>query len=507
MACNFGRNEILTDVALYLQTVLVAESLSERAEIQRQQLLEKLTNREMSPARTPYMDMNGRSKGLIMKSNSFACLHQQAAYEELCSNQPIYNNVPYEDDILNYEPYVIGCNGYGPPSKHHLNAKRHSAPNSGGGGIADNGNLSTGSLCKTALNGSSSLSSRSNSDSSESSKSEVIYVSANAVKYSASKYGPLTKREKILFVDHTKKYWAAVLSSTMYVYNGEKELKPCLVVNLEGYTARDAAGGGNRNKDWVFEVVCPGKKTYQFIAQNQNDLHSWIEAINNSCSKSSTPEIEQLSPSPICFKQELLPNRELPVPPAAATDDTSAQDYYYDKPNPIIRPVNLYENGTDDVDMIESIYHFIDESKQEKDTLPKVDKQFWDGDTSYYNIPNNIPVPVPVKEDRNNNEYDDYFAEKETSYDIITNEEREMAVADQVLGVQQIIQKIEEINSKKTSPLLRRKSQPKNNGLMRNSTPIYTTDEFYEPMKVMKNIQPNNNIAAVVGSQSFRKSR
>jgi hypothetical protein len=54
---------LFTDVALYLQTVLVAESLSERAEIQRQQLLEKLTNREMSPARAPYMDMNGRSKG------------------------------------------------------------------------------------------------------------------------------------------------------------------------------------------------------------------------------------------------------------------------------------------------------------------------------------------------------------------------------------------------------------------------------------------------------------
>jgi hypothetical protein len=70
------------------------------------------------------------------------------------------------------------------------------------------------------------------------------------------------KREKILFVDHTKKYWAAVLSCTMYVYNGEKELKPCLVVNLEGYTARDA-GANNRTKDWTFEVVCPGKKTYQ----------------------------------------------------------------------------------------------------------------------------------------------------------------------------------------------------------------------------------------------------
>lgn len=190
--------------------------------------------------------------GLIMKSNSFACLHQQAAYEELCSNQPIYNN---EDDILDYEPFTT-YNGYS-PAKQHLNGKRHSAPNGG------DSTSSIGSLHKSAMN-SSSLSSRSNSDSSECSKSEVIYVSANAVKYSASKYGALMKREKILFVDHTRKYWAAVLSSTMYVYNGEKELKPCLVIHLEGYTARDANGSsGNRNKDWIFEVVCPGKKTYQ----------------------------------------------------------------------------------------------------------------------------------------------------------------------------------------------------------------------------------------------------
>ncbi|VVC44908.1 Hypothetical protein CINCED_3A022943 [Cinara cedri] len=437
------------------------------------------------------MDMNGRSKGLIMKSNSFACLHQQAAYEELCTNQPIYNN---EVDILDYEPFTT-CNSYSPTKP--LNGKRHSAPNGRGDSA-----LSMGSLNKSTMNG-SSMSSRSNSDSSECSKSEVIYVSANAVKYSASKYGALMKREKILFVDHTRKYWAAVLSSTMYVYNGEKELKPCQVVHLEGYTARDANGSsGNRNKDWTFEVVCPGKKTYQFIAQNQNDMHSWIEAINSSSSKPSTPEIA-LSPSPICFKQDLLPNRELPVPPAA--DDRTIQDYCYDKPNPIIRPVNLYENAVDEVDT-ESIYQFIDESKRENDIiLPKIDKQFWDGDTSYYNIPSNIPVPVQTKEDdNNNNDYDDYFSEKEANYDIITNEECEV-IADPVLGVQQIIQKIEEINNKTTLPFLRRKSQPiKSNSLIRNSTPVYTAaDEFYEPMKVTKNI-PNN---AVVSSQSFRKSR
>jgi len=106
----------------------------------------------------------------------------------------------------------------------------------------------------------------------------------------------------------------------------------------------------------------------QFIAQNQKDMHSWIEAVNNSSSKPPTPEIMH-SASPICFKQELLPNRQLPVPPTA---DFPIQDYFYDKPNPIIRPVNLYVDPTDEVDTDESIYHFIDESKREKDTTPKV---------------------------------------------------------------------------------------------------------------------------------------
>lgn len=54
------------------------------------------------------------------------------------------------------------------------------------------------------------------------------------------------------------------------------------------------------------------------------------------------------------------------------------------------------------------------------------DKRFLNGgDTSYYNVPSSIPVPVvvPTTEDRNNNDYDGgYFtAEKETCYDIITS--------------------------------------------------------------------------------------
>lgn len=58
---------MFADVVLYLQTVLVAESLSERAEIQRQQLLEKLSKKEIPSGRGSYMDMNGRSKGKHFK--------------------------------------------------------------------------------------------------------------------------------------------------------------------------------------------------------------------------------------------------------------------------------------------------------------------------------------------------------------------------------------------------------------------------------------------------------
>jgi len=59
---------IFVDVVLYLQTVLVAESLSERAEIQRQQLLEKLSIKEIPSTNGSYMDMNGRSKGKNISS-------------------------------------------------------------------------------------------------------------------------------------------------------------------------------------------------------------------------------------------------------------------------------------------------------------------------------------------------------------------------------------------------------------------------------------------------------
>lgn len=94
-------------------------------------------------------------------------------------------------------------------------------------------------------------------------------------------------------------------------------------------------------------------------------MHSWIEAVNASCSKPSTPDsVTHSSPPVLCFRLDQLPaNRELPVPPGAGVP----LDYCYDKPNPVIRPVNVYENPVDGDETDESIYHFIDESKRDRD--------------------------------------------------------------------------------------------------------------------------------------------
>lgn len=175
------------------------------------------------------------------KSNSFSCIHQ--AYEDIGKiNQPTYIN---EGEIQDENDSYYNTNDYCPLN--YIRENSHSVSNSGDGG----------STISTSIESSQSI------ESYESFKSDP-YPSAITVKYSARIYGTLMKRDKILFVDHSRKYWVAVISSAMYVYNGEKELKPCLVVNLDGYTARETIGG-NRNKTWVFEVVCPGKKSYQVI--------------------------------------------------------------------------------------------------------------------------------------------------------------------------------------------------------------------------------------------------
>lgn len=92
---------------------------------------------------------------------------------------------------------------------------------------------------------------------------EVLAMSASALRYAAAKSGTLGRKEKFLFVDHTKLYWVAVLNQTLFVFNNDKDSKPLYDLDITGYQARPVAITTNNKNDFKFELVSPGKKTHQ----------------------------------------------------------------------------------------------------------------------------------------------------------------------------------------------------------------------------------------------------
>lgn len=109
----------------------------------------------------------------------------------------------------------------------------------------------------------SSASNNCSSKSTSNSQPEVLTVSASALRYSATKCGLLSRKEKFFFLDHYKQYWAGLLGHSLYVYSSDKDAKPILEVDVEGYQARPVGLKDSPKKDSSFEIFCPGNKTYQ----------------------------------------------------------------------------------------------------------------------------------------------------------------------------------------------------------------------------------------------------
>ncbi|KAI5693660.1 hypothetical protein M8J76_005045 [Diaphorina citri] len=228
---------------------------------------------------------------------------------------------------------------------------------------------------------------------------EILSISASALKYSAARCGNLLKKEKILFVDHFKKYWVALVNGYLYLYNNDKDSKACSVINVEGdredggsvYTARPSM---SKEKEHLFEIVAPGQKTHYFAANCSADLDLWISAINqcgqnnNNTKSSPTPSTNStpsgnnfsapsggLRQSPPGSRPGSDTSRELPSLPVQTAPDSCEQ--YYDEPDALIRPVlHNYEHMVNQ----DSLYNEIDESESVSE--------------NYYNIASH-PVPNP----------------------------------------------------------------------------------------------------------------
>lgn len=81
-----------------------------------------------------------------------------------------------------------------------------------------------------------------------------------------NKCGPLWKKEKFIFLEQWRRCWAGVYGHVVLLYNSERDAKPVASFDIRGFEARPLATNNQKDpkkKDSTFEIICPGKKTYQ----------------------------------------------------------------------------------------------------------------------------------------------------------------------------------------------------------------------------------------------------
>jgi len=108
------------------------------------------------------------------------------------------------------------------------------------------------------------------SPSSTSGRSDDIWkvnLPFSETKSTALKHGPLQRKEKGVFSDQWRKYATVLHRHFLCMYTSEQGAKPYDSINIQGFIARPVPNSKNEpKKNSVFEIVCPGKTSYQVYA-------------------------------------------------------------------------------------------------------------------------------------------------------------------------------------------------------------------------------------------------
>ncbi|KAK3086437.1 hypothetical protein FSP39_018421 [Pinctada imbricata] len=125
-------------------------------------------------------------------------------------------------------------------------------------------------------------------DNDEYADSNIPVIAASDIKYPLIE-GFLEKKQKrgtLFGAPRLQKRWCAIKASTMYYYESQKEKKQHGAFYLNGYSfelAPDVVDKKDASKkDLSFQLVSVGKRTYQFVALNKDDLDKWKEAIQKA---------------------------------------------------------------------------------------------------------------------------------------------------------------------------------------------------------------------------------
>ncbi|CAH0394100.1 unnamed protein product [Bemisia tabaci] len=371
------------DVRRFLRVTLNQELLSPTSEKQRQDLLQRLSTREQSPG--SYLDMN-----CCKKSNSFSSLSSSFEFYEAFEPDDLKSarrrsDISFLKSSELHNELNINKDNYVTKNVHRksLNSVLSSELILGSERLQDRKPSSTSSTTGTNMNGINGLNSPNSvassvkSDSLSSSTSTIPQESdgergANSSEYSAIKHGVLARKERVLKAfEKVRKYWVGVLGHSLYIYTSEKDLRPTTVIDILGYSARPVSvkdpPNSSPKKDYTFEIVCPGKKTYQFIASNWSEMETWILIISQAGNQPTPLPSPTVAPSSNgCFLNE----RSLPATPVSQF----GPEQIYDEPDSKVRPVEKYplNNHVSPVQWQQyefmsddSFYHYIDDTMKE----------------------------------------------------------------------------------------------------------------------------------------------
>jgi hypothetical protein len=90
-------------------------------------------------------------------------------------------------------------------------------------------------------------------------------MTAAAIRSSATKHGPLYRKDRFIFMEQFRRCWAAVSSRYLFIFGSDKDSKPLVTHLLFGYEARPLIFVTKelKKKGVYFELVGPGRKTHQ----------------------------------------------------------------------------------------------------------------------------------------------------------------------------------------------------------------------------------------------------
>ncbi|KAH9494839.1 hypothetical protein Btru_017944 [Bulinus truncatus] len=126
-----------------------------------------------------------------------------------------------------------------------------------------------------------------------------------------------------------KKKYCVLHKNVLYCFKKPDDKKQQCAFCLTGYEFREAPQNqkDQAKKDFCFELVCPGKKTHQFLASSKEDVQSWKEAfqsVNNISAENgdiTDGDIYEEMPAEKTPVRKLEMQVPVPVPAIEASDD------------------------------------------------------------------------------------------------------------------------------------------------------------------------------------------